>query len=112
MKRSFPSIDTIFFVEILSSEYAIAQSLNISLGTDSSASNNRLDIMEEMRLAALLIKGKTKTPELLSAFQAINMATINGAKALGLDSLIGSIEKNKKADLIAIDLNFSFYAPD
>lgn len=89
----------------------IEQSLNISLGTDSSASNNRLDIMEEMRLAALLIKGKTKTPELLSAFQAINMATINGAKALGLDSLIGSIEKNKKADLIAIDLNSTLAQP-
>ncbi|MAR99939.1 MAG: N-ethylammeline chlorohydrolase [Nitrosomonadales bacterium] len=83
----------------------LKQNLNVSLGTDSSASNNRLDIIEEMRLAALLIKGKTKSPELLSAVQAINMATINGAKALGLDSLIGSIEINKKADLISIDLN-------
>tara|TARA_B100001996_G_scaffold368927_1_gene341884 strand:- start:455 stop:823 length:369 start_codon:yes stop_codon:yes gene_type:complete len=61
--------------------------------------------MEEMRLAALLIKGKTKLPELLPAFQAIKMATINGAKALGLEASIGSIEKNKKADLVAIDLN-------
>ena len=83
----------------------IKQNLNISLGTDSSASNNRLDIMEEMRLAALLIKGKNKSPELLSATQAIKMATINGAKALGLESIIGSIEKNKIADLVAIDLN-------
>ena len=83
----------------------IEQNLNVSLGTDSSASNNRLDIMEEMRLTALLIKGKSKLPELLTSFQAIKMATINGAKALGLDSLIGSIEKNKKADLIAINLD-------
>ena len=83
----------------------LEKKLNISLGTDSSASNNRLDIMEEMRLAALLIKGKTKSPELLPAFQAIKMATINGAKALGLEASIGSIEKNKKADLVAIDLN-------
>ena len=83
----------------------IKQNLNISLGTDSSASNNRLDIMEEMRLAALLTKGKNKSPELLSATQAIKMATINGAKTLGLDSIIGSIEKNKIADLVAIDLN-------
>ena len=83
----------------------LKQNLNVSLGTDSSASNNRLDIMEEMRLASLLLKGTTKSPELLSATQAIKMATINGAKALGLESIIGSIEKNKIADLVAIDLN-------
>jgi 5-methylthioadenosine/S-adenosylhomocysteine deaminase len=83
----------------------LKQNLNISLGTDSSASNNRIDIMEEMRLAALLIKGSTKSPESFSANEAIKMATINGAKALGLESIIGSIEKNKKADLVAIDLN-------
>ena len=83
----------------------LKRNLNVSLGTDSSASNNRLDIMEEMRLAALLIKGTTKSPELISAKEAIKMATINGAKALGLDSIIGSIEKNKKADLVAIDLS-------
>ena len=83
----------------------LKQNLNVSLGTDSSASNNRLDIMEEMRIASLLLKGTTKSPELLSATQAIKMATINGAKALGLESIIGSIEKNKIADLVAIDLN-------
>ena len=83
----------------------IDKDLNISLGTDSSASNNRLDIMEEMRLAALLIKGGQKSPESLPAYEAIRMATINGAKALGIDSVTGSIEKNKKADLVAIDLN-------
>jgi len=83
----------------------LKKNLNVSLGTDSSASNNRLDIMEEMRLAALLIKGSTKLPELIPAKDAIKLATINGAKALGLDSIIGSIEKNKKADLVAIDLN-------
>ena len=83
----------------------LKKNLNVSLGTDSSASNNRLDIMEEMRLAALLIKGNSKSPELFSTSEAIRMATINGAKALGLESTIGSIEKNKKADLISIDLN-------
>ena len=83
----------------------LKQNLSVSLGTDSSASNNRLDIMEEMRLAALLIKGSTKSPELIPAKEAIKMATINGAKALGLGSVIGSIEKNKKADLVAIDLS-------
>ena len=61
--------------------------------------------MEEMRLAALLIKGSTKSPELIPAKEVIKMATINGAKALGLGSVIGSIEKNKKADLVAIDLS-------
>ena len=83
----------------------LKQNLSISLGTDGSASNNRLDIMEEMRLAALLIKGSTKSSELIPAMEAIKMATINGAKALGLESKIGSIEKNKKADLVAIDLS-------
>ncbi|MDA9642474.1 TRZ/ATZ family hydrolase [Nitrosomonadales bacterium] len=83
----------------------LKQNLTVSLGTDSSASNNRLDIMGEMRLAALLIKGTTKSPELIPAKEAIKMATINGAKTLGLDSTIGSIEKNKKADLVAIDLS-------
>jgi 5-methylthioadenosine/S-adenosylhomocysteine deaminase len=83
----------------------LKQNISICLGTDSSASNNRLDIMEEMRLAALLIKGNTRSPELIPAKEAIKMATINGAKALGLDSKIGSIEKNKKADLVAIDLS-------
>ncbi|MFQ3368479.1 MAG: 5-methylthioadenosine/S-adenosylhomocysteine deaminase [Methylophilaceae bacterium] len=83
----------------------LKQNLSVSLGTDSSASNNRLDIMEEMRLAALLIKGSTKSPELIPAKEVIKMATINGAKALGLSSVIGSIEKNKKADLVAIDLS-------
>ena len=83
----------------------LKQNLSVSLGTDSSASNNRLDIMEEMRLAALLIKGSTKSPESIPANEAIKMATINGAKALGLGSITGSIEKNKKADLVAIDLS-------
>ena len=83
----------------------LKQNISICLGTDSSASNNRLDIMEEMRLAALLIKGNTRSPELIPAKEAIKMATINGAKPLGLDSKIGSIEKNKKADLVAIDLS-------
>jgi 5-methylthioadenosine/S-adenosylhomocysteine deaminase len=83
----------------------LEQNLNISLGSDGSASNNRLDIMEEMRLAALLIKGSTKSPELLPAKEVIKMATINGAKALGLEAEIGSIEINKKADIVAINLN-------
>ena len=83
----------------------LEQSLNVCLGTDSSASNNRLDILEEMRLAALLIKGSTNLPESMPIKEAIKMATINGAKALGLDGIIGSIEKNKKADLVAIDLS-------
>tara|TARA_B110000027_G_C15907248_1_gene206751 strand:- start:120 stop:593 length:474 start_codon:yes stop_codon:yes gene_type:complete len=83
----------------------LKQNLNVSLGTDSSASNNRLDIMEEMRLAALISKGSSMLPESIPAKEAIKMATINGAKALGLDSEIGSIEKNKKADLVAIDLS-------
>ena len=71
--------------------------IGISFGTDSSASNNRLDILGEMRLASLMTKGKSGNPEILTPIEVLRMATIEGAKALGLESVTGSIEKNKKA---------------
>ncbi|MDH5735157.1 MAG: TRZ/ATZ family hydrolase [Gammaproteobacteria bacterium] len=79
--------------------------VNVALGTDSSASNNDLDMLGEMRTAALLAKGVTLDATAVSAEQALRMATINGARALGLDSQIGSLEKGKYADIIAIDFN-------
>jgi len=78
--------------------------INVGIGTDGAASNNRLDMFAEMRLAALLAKGKSGDATALSAHRALEMTTINGAKALGLDHAIGSIEVGKMADLIAVKL--------
>ena len=83
----------------------IKRGVSVSLGTDSSASNNRLDIFEEMRLASLLVKGKSGNPEHLPAVEVLRMVTIEAANALGLESDIGSIEINKKADMVAINLD-------
>ena len=85
-------------------EYA-KQSINIGLGTDGAASNNRLDMFAEMRLAALLAKGQSGDATAISAHQALAIATINGAKALGLSDKIGSIEVGKLADLTAVRLS-------
>lgn len=81
-----------------------AAGINIGLGTDSAASNNRLDLFAELRLASLLAKAVSGSAEALPAFAAIEMATLGGARALGLDSRIGSLEPGKAADIIAIDL--------
>ncbi len=85
-------------------EYA-KQGINIGLGTDGAASNNRLDMFAEMRLAALLAKGQSGDATAISAHQALEMATINGAKALNLSDKIGSIEIGKLADLTAVRLS-------
>ena len=79
--------------------------INIAIGTDSSASNNRLDMFAEMRSMALNNKGLTMKSEFLKPSEVINMATINGAKALGLDNITGSIIENKYADIIAVNLD-------
>jgi 5-methylthioadenosine/S-adenosylhomocysteine deaminase len=85
-------------------EYA-KHGINIGLGADGAASNNRLDMFAEMRLAALLAKGQSGDATAISAHEALRMATINGAKALGLDDKIGSIEIGKLADLTAVRLS-------
>jgi 5-methylthioadenosine/S-adenosylhomocysteine deaminase len=79
--------------------------INVALGTDGAASNNVLDILGEMRMAALLGKTVADDAEAISATQALSMATIEGARALGLSDCIGSIENGKWADLTCIDLN-------
>lgn len=83
----------------------VKQGINVGLGTDGAASNNRLDMFAEMRLAALLAKGQSYDATAIPAYQALEMATINGARALGLDDKIGSIEVGKIADLCAVKLS-------
>lgn len=78
--------------------------VNIALGTDGAASNNDLDMLGEMRTAAHLGKAVAGDPSAVSAWQTLQMATLNGATALGLDSEIGSLEIGKAADVVAIDL--------
>ncbi|MGD9994977.1 MAG: amidohydrolase [Salinivirgaceae bacterium] len=85
--------------------------INVALGTDGCASNNNLDMVEEMRLAALLQKGVNHDPTLLPAREALKMATLNGAKALGLAHIIGSLEMGKRADLLIINTNNTFMQP-
>ncbi len=79
--------------------------LNVALGTDGAASNNDLDMLGEMRTAALLAKGISANSSALPAYQALEMATINGAKALGIDDVTGSLTRGKAADIIAINLD-------
>ena len=86
----------------------LRQGVNVGLGTDGAASNNRLDMFEEMRLAALLAKGQSNRADELPAYQALQMATLNNAKALGLGDRIGSLAKGKMADITAVD----FSAPE
>ncbi len=79
--------------------------VNVALGTDGAASNNDLDMLGEMRSAALLAKGVARDATALPAHAALRMATLNGARALGLNDCIGSIVPGKQADLTAIDLS-------
>lgn len=78
--------------------------INVCLGTDGAASNNSLNLFKELHLLTLIHKGTHKTPQCISATEGFKMATINGAKALGLEDKIGSIEVGKKADLAILDL--------
>jgi len=78
--------------------------VNVALGTDGAASNNDLDLLGEMRTAALLAKGVANDARALPAAAALRMATLAGAKALGLDGEIGSLKAGKAADFIALDL--------
>lgn len=85
--------------------------VNVSLGTDGAASNNDLDMFGELRTAALIAKGLTQDPTALDATTALEMATINGAKTMGLEKETGSIEIGKYADVIAVDLDHLFTQP-
>lgn len=83
----------------------------VSLGTDSSASNNNLDLFEEMKMVALLHKGVHLDPVAVPAVEALRIATSNGAKALLMDQEIGSLEVGKQADFIVVDTKQVYYQP-
>ena len=82
----------------------VDQGINVGIGTDGAASNNRLDVLGEMRLAALLAKGVANRVDAIPAPEALAMATINAARALGMDNRVGSLAPGKVADIVAIDL--------
>src|SRR5438132_526312 len=83
----------------------LASGVNVALGCDGGPSNNDYDLVREMKLAAILHKAVTNDPLIVPAETVLEMATINGARSLGLEKEIGSLEVGKKADLVVIDLN-------
>jgi len=83
----------------------LAAGVNVALGTDGAASNNRLDLMQEMRLAALLAKAVARDAEAMPAHRVLRSATLGGAAALGLEARIGTIVPGKLADLVAVQLD-------
>lgn len=82
----------------------LKSNVNVGLGTDGAPCNNTCDLLQEMKLAGIIHKGASFDPTVVPAEAVLEMATINGAKALGLEDSIGSLEVGKKADFIAIDM--------
>lgn len=89
----------------------LAAGAQVGLGTDGAASNNNLDLLEEARLAALLHKGYTGDPTVVTAHQALRMATLGGAQAVGLDHEIGTLEVGKRADCVLVSLREAHNQP-
>jgi 5-methylthioadenosine/S-adenosylhomocysteine deaminase len=87
------------------------EGIPVGIGTDGPASNNDLDMFEEMRLAALLPKGISGDPTALPAAEAFAMATIEGARAVHLDHLTGSLEEGKRADIVTVDIDLPHATP-
>jgi 5-methylthioadenosine/S-adenosylhomocysteine deaminase len=86
--------------------------VNVAIGTDGASSNNNLDLMEEMHMTAMLAKLEKSDPTAIPAKTAIKMATVNGAKALGILEKTGSLETGKSADIIMLDINSPFSQPE
>ena len=87
------------------------QNICVSLGTDGQGSGSNLDMFEEMKFSALLQKGIKEDPIKMNSYEVLKLATINGAKTLGLESKIGTIEEGKLADIIIIDVETSVTSP-
>ena len=89
----------------------MSKGINVAIGTDGAASNNDLDLLQETRTASLLSKATTSDAKSMSAFTCLEMMTINGARFLGLDDKVGSLERGKLADVTAIDLSHPALQP-
>lgn len=89
----------------------LEKGINVCLGTDGAASNNSLNLIHELSLLTLIHKGVAKESQCVSAQEGFRIATLNGAKALGMEDKIGSIEVGKKADLAILDLNQASLRP-
>jgi len=89
----------------------LAAGVNVGIGTDGAASNNDLDLLGELRTAALLAKAVSGDARTLAAPQALHMATLGGARALGIDGITGSLVPGKSADFIAVDLSAAATQP-
>lgn len=89
----------------------LQRGVNVALGTDGAATNNDLDIFDEMRTAALIHKGNVFDPTVLPAEQVLEMATVRAAHAFGLDDRLGSLEAGKLADLVILDLGSPHLTP-
>ena len=89
----------------------LEKGINLCIGTDGAASNNSLNMFHEMNLLGLIHKGNKQKADCVSAREIFRMATIQGAKALGMDANIGSIEIGKKADLAILNLRIPSMTP-
>ncbi len=89
----------------------LAAGVKVGIGTDGPASNNTLDVLRDMQLATLLHKGTTGQPTVLPAGEAVAMATLGGARVLGLDDRIGTLSEGKEADIVCIDLRAPHATP-
>jgi 5-methylthioadenosine/S-adenosylhomocysteine deaminase len=89
----------------------LAAGINVCLGTDGAASNNDLNMLGEMQTAALLQKGFRHDPKQLSTVEVLERGTINGARAFGVEHLIGSLEVGKKADIVLLDSQKLYLTP-
>ena len=85
--------------------------LTVGIGTDSPASNNTLDVFDEMRIGLLIQRATLAPDSFFEAKQFVRMATLEGAKALGIDHLVGSLEPGKRADIVAVELSHSHQIP-
>lgn len=91
--------------------YMQKNGINVSIGTDGQGSGSNLDLFEAMKYVALLQKGVLENPKELPAYEVLKMATVNGAKALGLEEYIGKIEEGKLADIIILNLDTVITTP-
>ena len=89
----------------------LEKGINVCIGTDGAASNNSLNLFHEMSLLALIHKGVARTSQCVNAGEVFRIATINGAKALGLEKEIGTLEVGKKADIAVLNLNTPSLTP-